>query len=148
MENIITNPGLQHLAEKIFWNLDVEHLKICGLINQSCQQLLDDPMFWLRKFVGLSKDNQKDWIKVIQSVKNSEKEKAVIFYLQWNLKKEALVDLPSCRIIRFTSRMAFAPCWAFSYDANLPENWRFQNHLYCLKDNIALTRSKKHPQNN
>ena len=94
MENIITNPGLQHLAEKIFWNLDVEHLKICGLINQSCQQLLDDPMFWLKKFVGLSKDNQKDWIKVIQSVKNSEKEKAVISYLQWNLKKEVLEDLP------------------------------------------------------
>ena len=92
MENIITNPGLQHLAEKIFWNLDVEHLKICGLINQSCQQLLDNPMFWLRKFVGLSKDNQKDWINVIKSVKNSEEEKAVIFYLQWNLKKEVLVD--------------------------------------------------------
>ena len=30
---------------------------------------------------------------VIQSMKNSEKEKAIISYLQWNLKKEA-VDLP------------------------------------------------------
>ena len=87
MEKIITNPGLQHLAENIFWNLDVEHLKICGLINQSCQQILDNPMFWLRKFVGLSKANQKDWIKIIQLEKNSEKKGAIIAYLKWNLKK-------------------------------------------------------------
>ena len=87
MEKIITNPGLQHLAENIFWNLDAEDLKICGLINQSCQQILDNPMFWLRKFEGLSKANQKDWIKVIQSVKNYEKKKKISYYLQWNLQK-------------------------------------------------------------
>ena len=53
MESIITNPGLQHLAENIFWNLGFEDLKICRLINQSCLQILENPMFWLRKFVGL-----------------------------------------------------------------------------------------------
>ena len=82
MENFIANPGLQHLAENIFLNLDVEHLKICRLINQSCQQMLDNPMFWLRKFKGLSKENRKDWIKVLKPIKNSEKEKAIISYLQ------------------------------------------------------------------
>ena len=87
MEKIITNPGLQHLAENIFWNLNVEDLKICGLINQSCQQIFENPMFWLRKFESLSKENQKDWIKVIQSEKNAEKNMAIIAYLQWNLKK-------------------------------------------------------------
>ena len=55
---------------------------------------MDKPMFLLRKFRGLSKENQKDWVKVIESVKNSEKEKAICSYLQWNLKKEVLVDLP------------------------------------------------------
>ena len=39
LEKILNNPGLQHLAENIFWNLNVEHLKICGLINQSCQKI-------------------------------------------------------------------------------------------------------------
>ena len=87
MEKIITNPGLQHLAENIFWNLNVEHLKICVRINQLCQQILENPMFWLRKFASLSKENQKDWIKVIQSETNSEKKRAIIAYLQWNLKK-------------------------------------------------------------
>ena len=94
MEKIISNPGFQHLAEKVFWNLDVEDLKICAQINQSCKQILQNPIFCLRKFKRLSKENQKDWIKVIQSVENSDKGIAIISYLQWNLKKEALVDLP------------------------------------------------------
>ena len=95
MENIIFNPGLQHLVEKIFWNLDVEHLKICGLINKSCQQILNNPIFWLRKFRGLSKENKKDWIKDVKKVKNSEKEKAIISYLQWNLEKDTEAE-PQC----------------------------------------------------
>ena len=96
MEKIISNPGLQHLAEKVFWNLDVEELKICAQINQSCKQILQNPIFSLRKFENLSKESQKDWIKIIQSVKNSNYEKVIVSFLQWNLKKEVVeVDL-SC----------------------------------------------------
>ena len=96
MEKIINNPGLQHLAEKVFFNLNVEDMKICAEINQSCKQILENPMFWLRKFEGcLSKENQREWIKIIQSsVENSKKEKSIISYLQWNLKKNVLDDLP------------------------------------------------------
>ena len=82
MESIINNPGLQHLAEKIFWNLDTEQLKICEIINLSSKQMLENPKFWLKKFKNLSKGNQKDWIKVINVVKNSEKINAIISYLQ------------------------------------------------------------------
>ena len=52
------------------------------------------PMFLLRKFRWLSKKNKKDWIKVIESVTNSEKKKAISAYLQWNLKKAPWMDLP------------------------------------------------------
>ena len=58
MEKIISNPGLQHLAEKVFLNLDVGDLKICGEINQSCKQILENPMFWLGKFKYLSTINR------------------------------------------------------------------------------------------
>ena len=92
MEKILNNAGLQHLVEKVFWNLDVEDLKICAQINQSCKQILQTPIFCLRKFEHLSKKNRKDWINVIQSVKNSDKGIAIISYLQWNLKKDAMVD--------------------------------------------------------
>ena len=81
MENIINNPGFQHMVEKIFLNLNYEDLKACQLINQSANEILNDPMFWIRKFIqrGLSKENQKHWIKVIQSVKNSSsKEKSIL----------------------------------------------------------------------
>ena len=93
MENFINNPGFQHLAENIFCNLELEDLKLCGLINQSCKQILDNPMFWLKKFRSLSEENEKNWIKTMKSVNNSGKEKAIISYLQWNLKKK-VVDLP------------------------------------------------------
>ena len=104
MEKIVSNPGLQHLAEKVFLNLDVEDLKICGQINQSCKQILEDAMFWLRKIGGLSKESQKDWIKIIQSVKNSDNEKVIVSYLQWNLKEGVVVeDLPCFWFKKFRS---------------------------------------------
>ena len=93
MEKILKNPGLEHLAENIFGNLSCEDVEVCRGINQSSREILDNPMFWLRQFGSLSKKNQKDWFKVIQSAKNSDKEKVILRYLQWNLKKEA-VDLP------------------------------------------------------
>ena len=75
--------------------MNVEELKICEQINQSCKQILEYPMFWLRKFENLSKENQKDWIQIIQlSEGNSKQRKAIISYLQWELKKEASKDLP------------------------------------------------------
>ena len=64
MEKIISNTGLQHLSEKVFWNLDVDNLKICSQINQPCKQMLENPIFWLKKFRSLSKKNQKDFIRV------------------------------------------------------------------------------------
>ena len=47
METIITNPGFQHLAEEVFWNLDFEDLKICAQINLSCKQILQNPILIL-----------------------------------------------------------------------------------------------------
>ena len=93
METIIKNPGLQHLVEKVFWNLDPEELKICAHINQSCKQILQNPVFCLRKLEHLSKENQNDWIKAIQSVKSSSEGIAIISYLQWNWKKDVM-DVP------------------------------------------------------
>ena len=60
METIITNPGLQHLAEEVFWNLDFEDLKICAQINLSCKHILQNPKFCLRKIEHLTKKNKED----------------------------------------------------------------------------------------
>ena len=74
--------------------MDIDDFKICAEIDQSCKQILQNPIFCLRKFKYLSVDNQNDWIKVIQSVKDSDKGITIISYLQWNLKKDDLADLP------------------------------------------------------
>ena len=42
MEQFLSNPGLPHLAENVFWNLDVNDLKICAQINQTCKQMLQN----------------------------------------------------------------------------------------------------------
>ena len=94
MEKIICNPGFQNLAEKVFLNLDVEDLKNCALLHQSSKQILENPMFWLKKFKNLSMENQKEWNKVIITVNNSDKRNAIISHLQREFKKDALVDLP------------------------------------------------------
>ena len=96
MEKIINNPGLQHLAENIFLNLSYADLKKCQLINQSISQILDNPMFWIKELFrkGLSKENQKEWIKAIQSEMISAKKKHIAEYLKWNLKKKKSFDLP------------------------------------------------------
>ena len=92
MEKIINNPGLQHLAENIFLNLNSADLKKCQLINQSASQILDNPLFWIKKLIqnGLSKENQEDWIEAIRLEMNSEKKKCIAAYLKmkWHLKKK------------------------------------------------------------
>ena len=103
LEKILNNPGFQHLAENIFWNLDYEDLKICREINQSSKRILDNPhrfpeiWFVLKKLVqrGLSKKNQEDWEKIIQSEKNTDtKEKFMLWYFKLNLKDVGVIDLP------------------------------------------------------
>ena len=90
MEKIITNPGLQHPAEEVFWTLNAEDLKNCAQINQTCKQILKYPTFCLSKFEHLSEKNQRDWVKACQTEKNSDKGIAIISYFKWNLKKNIL----------------------------------------------------------
>ena len=67
-ESIFNNPGLQHIAENIFGNVNYEDLEVCRSVNQSCKNILDEPIFWLKKFIrrGLSMKDQLDWTKAIQ----------------------------------------------------------------------------------
>ena len=101
MLKILNNPGLQHLVENIFFNLDVEYLQICGLLNQSSKQIFDgpmfqEPMFWLNKFRYLSEENQNDWTNLMVQTEHYtfRRKYAIISYLRWNLNKEDIVDLP------------------------------------------------------
>ena len=95
MDEIINNPGLQHIIELIFFNLDHKDLMNCQLVNKSTKQILENPMFWLKKWsfnLGLSKENQTDWIKAVQMTKNTNLETKVIRYIQQNIIIGHFVD--------------------------------------------------------
>ena len=42
-------PGLQHISEDIFKLLDKKNLMKSRLVNNSWKQILDSPIFWLKK---------------------------------------------------------------------------------------------------
>ena len=140
MEKIMNNPGLQHLAENIFWNLDTEDLKICAQINQSCSQILQNPIFCLSKFKHLSTENRKDWIKAIQSVKSSDTGIAIISYLKWKLKKKALKDLPcySSPIVQYNSRKTIGQLCKNGW-------YQFPNYIKIVKILAPLTDNPNAP---
>ena len=96
MEKIINNPGLQHLSEKIFWNLSYQDLQKCHTINQFCKEILESAMFWLKIFIrrGMSEQNQMNWSEAIQISKNNHMEKHVLNYLRKCTKNVRVVDLP------------------------------------------------------
>ena len=96
LQKLIEIPGLQHLAENIFLNLSYKDLMSCILINHSSKSLLDNPRFWIKKFIqkGLSRQNQLDWMNAIQITRNTDFERNISFYLKKILKKEKLKDLP------------------------------------------------------
>ena len=97
MESVIQNPGLQHIAEMILLNLDFEDLKRCQLLNKFFKDVLESPMFWLRKWRtqrGLSKENNDDWVKAIQLTKNTNLEINLKLYLEKVIKNGHVVDVP------------------------------------------------------
>ena len=97
MESIIQNPGFQQITEMILINLDFQAVKKCQLLNNSFKDILEDPMFWLRKWRtqrGLSKKNHDDWVKAIQLTKNTNAEANVKLYLQKVIKNGHVVDIP------------------------------------------------------
>ena len=95
-ENVIKNPGLQHLAETIFSYLNYNDLQSCQCINSSSKSILANPKFWLQKFVqlGMSKQNQNDWIKAIKLTKDTDFERNLQLYLKRSLCKRNMIDIP------------------------------------------------------
>ena len=116
MEPIVNNPGLQHIIEMIFFNLDFKDLMNCQLINSSCNQILKNSMFWLKIWrlkKGLSEENQKCWTNAIQMARKwPQKEFYIQSYIKLVIKIGHFVDVP-CYIDdktlkRFTKRSSYS----------------------------------------
>ena len=94
LDQIINNSGLQNITETIFTSMDFENLQKCQFLNKSSHQILANPIFWLKKWKGLSKKSQNDWIKAIQLTKNTPLEKIILLYIKKAIKIGHIVDVP------------------------------------------------------
>ena len=102
IEQIINNPCLQHIIENIFLNLNYKDLMACKLVNKSCKQILDNPMFWLKMWRsrrGLSKKNYAAWSNAIQITRGTNLEENVPLYIKRVIETGHFVDVP-CYIDR------------------------------------------------
>ena len=51
MEQFFTNPGLVHIGENIFQNLDYQSLVTCQNVCQTWKIILKNPEFWIKSFI-------------------------------------------------------------------------------------------------
>ena len=80
MLKIIENPGLQHLAQRMLIYLDKGSIASFRFANQDCKNIIDDPMFSLKKLSQLEdvpKDLIQDWKKIIQKLHGNDDVKQV-----------------------------------------------------------------------
>ena len=74
MDLITKSPGLQHIAEKIFVNLDTHHLDKCKHVNENWKNIFDNPLFLFKACIqkGLLSGKEQDiFQKVIPKITNS-----------------------------------------------------------------------------
>ena len=74
MEAIAQSPGLQHISEDIFKLLDKKSLINCREVNSSWKNVLDEPIFWLKKYEGAypSSDVPKTWKTLAQELEGEK----------------------------------------------------------------------------
>ena len=83
MEQTSQNPGLQHILEQIFINLEHGKLLQCQKVNASWNSLLKNPSVWLKICLknGFLSTHGKEWLKVIQTCNDQILKDKVLSYL-------------------------------------------------------------------
>ena len=77
MENIIQNPGLHHIIEDTLIFLDKGNIASFRLLNQDGKNIVDNPMFYLKKLSQVEetpKNLISKWKKIIQKLYDYDKE--------------------------------------------------------------------------
>ena len=74
MEAITKNPGLQHISEDIFKLLDTKTLVSCRSVNSSWKNVLNQPMFWLKKLNSqdMPLDVQRSWKTLVEELDDDQ----------------------------------------------------------------------------
>ena len=72
MDMITKSPGLYHIAERIFMDLDQEKLLLCEEVNENWRTVLKNPWFWYKKCQQNSTLSvyQSEWEQFIRAMQN------------------------------------------------------------------------------
>ena len=96
MEKLINTPGLQHIAEEIFFNLTSMTIDKCREVNESWKNILDNPSFWLRKCLQQGKLHKykAEWKRTVQlkRLKHNAKNIDVTQHLKFLLNRPLLYN--------------------------------------------------------
>ena len=95
MENFTKVPGLRGISEDIFKLLDKKSLMDCRLVNSSWKNVLEQPMFWLKK-MNLEKASmnfQRSWKKLAQQLEDGHPKKEFVLTLI-KISKRTKQNLP------------------------------------------------------
>ena len=98
LEKFINIPGLHHIAENIFLNLNYQSLEACKSVEGSFQRYLDqlmaNPLFFLEKFIrgGMSKKNEMDWTEIIQMTRGTNVREIILLYFKLYFKNDRVID--------------------------------------------------------
>ena len=74
MEDIIRTPGLQHIIQTTLTFLDKNDIASFRMVNQDCQNIVDDPLFSLKKLSQLEdipKDLIENWKMIIKNIQHN-----------------------------------------------------------------------------
>jgi len=84
METILKKPGLHHIAEDTFLNLDGKTLSNCTELNQNSKEIIDKPMFWLKKFSQqkVPLNDIEPWKALVQKLNDSNLEQQLAMKLK------------------------------------------------------------------
>ena len=77
MEDIVRNPGLQHIIEKSLKLLNIEDIASVKSVNQDFRKIVDCPRFYLMKLSqqeNVSKDLIQKWQKLIPELNHEDVE--------------------------------------------------------------------------
>ena len=93
IKTLTNNQGFLHLSEKIFLLLDNKSILTCRIVNPSWKNIIDNPIFWVKKIQlkGLSKDLHNVWVSTFLKITDYE------------LRQEASVCLSMFHSVLFSS---------------------------------------------
>ena len=78
MDRITRTPGLIHIAEQIFSNLERNDLMQCQEVNEYWASILRNPWFWYHRMTQktiLSQEHQKEWMDFCEKLSKSTNER-------------------------------------------------------------------------